>query len=79
MARYFFNIRDGGTIIPDFEGSGLPDVEAARQEAINSARGLLAAKPEVGEVVDGQQFLICNEDGRLLEPVRIRDVFDLPK
>jgi hypothetical protein len=33
MARYFFDMRDGDTFIPDDVGVVLPNVEAARDQA----------------------------------------------
>jgi len=48
MPRYFFNIRyrpgpDGVAIDP--EGNELPDLDAARDHALTSARDLMATKP----------------------------------
>jgi hypothetical protein len=41
MPRYFFHLRDHGTLQEDPEGTDLADDEAARTEALQSARGLL--------------------------------------
>ena len=42
MARYFFHIKDGATLIKDQEGSELATPEAARLQALVSARELWA-------------------------------------
>src|SRR5262245_6111282 len=42
MAIYFLNVRDRGELIRDPDGSCLPDLRAARTEAIVSARELMA-------------------------------------
>jgi hypothetical protein len=40
VPRYFFHISDG-VLIPDLEGSELPDLAAARVEAVAVAGGML--------------------------------------
>jgi len=37
MPRFFFHIRDGATLIEDPDGSELPDLAAAREEAAPAA------------------------------------------
>lgn len=41
MPRYFFQVEDGASL-PDLEGTELPDVAAARAEAVRLAGLLLA-------------------------------------
>ncbi|TPI32628.1 hypothetical protein FJ414_21380 [Mesorhizobium sp. B3-1-6] len=36
MTRYYFHV-DNGTFVPDPEGVDLPDLDAARQEAVRTA------------------------------------------
>lgn len=33
MPRYYFGLFDGASVMPDMEGTELPDLEAARHEA----------------------------------------------
>jgi len=40
MPRYYFHIRDGDTLVLDDDGSELANVEAIRNEAVESARDL---------------------------------------
>jgi site-specific recombinase XerD len=42
MPLFFLHIRDGGTLIRDPEGSFLIDLQAARSQAIESAREFMA-------------------------------------
>ena len=65
-------------MISDPDGEELPSVEAARQEAIKAAQDLLAEKLRAGEIVDGQEFDICDEPGNVVERVPFRSVIKLP-
>jgi hypothetical protein len=74
MTRFFFNIlRVGEATINDGEGTDLPHVEAARQEAILSARELLAEGVLVGEAPDARQFEIKDEHGQTVAVVPFRE------
>ena len=42
MARYYFHIKDGAELIKDQEGTELPTPDAARRQALKSARELWA-------------------------------------
>ena len=78
MARFFLHVRDGATLIEDLEGSDLPDLFAARVEALACARDLLAERIRAGQIVDGQRFEINDEHGTLLDIVMFRDAMRLP-
>ena len=45
MSRYYFHVRDGESFI-DLQGTELPDLAAARREAVRFASSLLADKPD---------------------------------
>jgi len=45
MPRYFFHVHDGDNF-PDLRGTQLPDVEAARKEAVRFAGALLSDHPD---------------------------------
>lgn len=66
MPSYFFHIHDSDEIILDEEGSVLPDVEAARAEAIQSARDILAEHVRLGDLIDGRRFEVADESGKVL-------------
>jgi hypothetical protein len=74
MGRFYFHVRTGGRLTSDEEGIDLPDLAAARHEAVLAAREVLAdaimsGKPEVPEA-----FVIADEGGRPLEIVQIATV-----
>ena len=55
MTRYFFNLREYGRTIADDEGTLLPNVDAARDRAVVSARALMSA-----DLVEGRLCLDCD-------------------
>lgn len=77
MPKLFLHIHDGGEFIEDLEGMTYPDVEAARAEAVDAAREMLAEKVRQGIEIDGQWIDICDEEGRSLASVRFRDQMKL--
>jgi hypothetical protein len=46
MPRYYFNLNDGRKIIPDLEGTELPDDDSARAHAAQVARELARNREE---------------------------------
>jgi hypothetical protein len=74
MARFFFHVRDGADLSRDEEGQELPDVEAARQEAINSNREMLGERILHGGPLNHRQIEIADETGHVVEVVRAVDV-----
>ena len=63
MGHFYFHVRSGDHVIPDDQGRDLPDVSAARREAILSARELWAEAIRHGLFRRTLPF-----DERLLEP-----------
>jgi hypothetical protein len=66
MGRFYFQWKNGEELTPDEEGSELPDVEAARREAVHSVRELLAHAIKVGEAKVPEALVITDETGRAL-------------
>jgi hypothetical protein len=77
MPRYFLHIRDGDRYIADDEGSDLPDLDAARAEAVLGAREIMAEKLRAGEVLNGETIEITDAEGVVLEVVTFRSVLKL--
>jgi hypothetical protein len=77
MPRYYLHIRDEGRLVEDPDGSDLPDLEAARAEALEGARNILAAKVKAGKLIDDQRFEITDETGAVLAVVPLKDVLRL--
>jgi hypothetical protein len=51
MPMFYFNVISASGSILDFEGTELPDIEAARVEAIEDARALMSTA-----VLEGREF-----------------------
>jgi hypothetical protein len=67
MPRFFLHQRSATHSIHDPEGSELPDIVAAREEAIDSARELMSEAMLDGFAPDySWQFEITNESGIVL-------------
>lgn len=77
MPRFYLHIRDADRFLEDPDGSELPDLTAARAEAIVSARHLLADRVRAGEVLTDQSFEITDETGKVLEVLPMKDVLRL--
>lgn len=68
MPRFFFNIRRSGSTDLDVEGSELPDLDAARREALVSLRQLVADLVR-GAASHVEQIEIADADGKVLAVV----------
>ncbi len=77
MPSFYFHIRVGGHLFEDPDGSDLPDLEAARAEALAAVRGAVVEQIKTGKAVGGQSFEIMDAAGRVLATVTYRDAFRL--
>ena len=77
MPRYFFHIRKHERLQEDPEGAELSSPEAAIEEAIEAARDLLADKVRSGDVVDGDEFEIRDENDQVVHVLPFRSVLRL--
>jgi len=66
MTRFFFHIRDGESLIKDAIGIDLPDVDAARYDAEQSARELLAENLRFRDPLDPRCYEVTDESGIVL-------------
>ena len=71
--RYFFHINAPDHAIQDHEGSELPNWEAVRHEAVESARFLLANGVRRGRAPDTTAFQIADETGAIVLRFPFRD------
>lgn len=71
MPRYFLHIDELDT---DPDGTELPDLEAARREAVLSAREMLAEWIILGADDIPTRIVITDEEGSILSVVHFRDV-----
>lgn len=77
MPHYYLHIRDGDEQIEDPEGSDLPNLDAARAEALAGARTILAEKVKAGELINGQRFEITDEAGTVLAVLPLKSALKL--
>ena len=71
MSRFYFHLRSGEEVIFDEEGSDLPDFAAARLEAPDAARYILADAIRSGTENIPEAFVISDSEGRELETVHL--------
>jgi hypothetical protein len=75
MARYFFHVKDmEGVISRDEEGQELPDLDAARAEAVSSNREMLGERILHGGVIGPRQIEIADEKDEVLATIAVTDV-----
>jgi hypothetical protein len=75
MARFFFNVITASATIPDAEGTELPGLEEAREEALKDARTLMSHAILEGRDISGRHIEVRNEIGDLLLIVEFADAF----
>jgi hypothetical protein len=77
MARYFFHLRDGDTLLVDDEGEELADLQAVRSYAIDSARQLLSQAVMNGTARSlHQQIEVADERGRTILTIPVGHATD---
>jgi PAS domain S-box-containing protein len=72
MAYFFFDVLDGREVREDPEGQEFADLDAARAEAVASARDLVAYAIMRNEDLSGRSFLIRDENERIIATVPFR-------
>jgi uncharacterized protein DUF6894 len=76
MARFYFHMRTGDHVEIDTDGTELPDLTTARNEALYSAREILADAIKAShQPIDA--LVIADDSGRELDTVSLKDA--LPK
>lgn len=77
MPRYYFHICNGTGFVQDEEGLELPDLDAARAEAVRSARSIMASDVQRG-MLDLSSFIeIEDENQRLVQTLGFQEAVDL--
>lgn len=71
--RYYFHVRNHEGLALDPEGAEFESLNAACEEAFQSAREILADRLLRGEVIDGEVFEITTENGDIARTVPFRD------
>lgn len=65
MPLFYFNVQDGASV-PDQTGTELPDLTAARHEAVRFAGALLSEDPETFWDGDEWRLNVCDDKGLML-------------
>ncbi|MBB3161356.1 hypothetical protein FHS25_001805 [Rhizobium laguerreae] len=66
MPRFYFNILSEAGSLEDWEGTELPDPDAARIEAVRDARALMSSAVLLGYDIASRSVEIRNETGDIL-------------
>ena len=66
MPTFYLHTQRDGVLIEDPDGSDLPDVETARQEALAAARDLWASAMTSGRDLTDHKFVIADKTGEHL-------------
>jgi hypothetical protein len=74
MPRYFFHYRDGSSVQEDATGVELPDLDAARKHALESACAIWTRQPPDPEH-NNQSFEIHDETGQVVLIVDFSEAF----
>lgn len=74
MPHYYFHVREGSDLSRDREGQDLPNVEAARREAINTSREILGEKLLHGGSLNHRTIEIADETGHVVDVINANDV-----
>jgi hypothetical protein len=77
MPRYYFHVREHGRVSEDDYGVTLANTDIAHEEAAQAAREILSEKVALGEHIDGQVFVVCDDDGVPLFELPFKDVLNL--
>jgi hypothetical protein len=77
MPRFFFNVVVGSAIMIDEDGTELPTVEAARDEALKDARGMMGDAVRQGQDISARKIEICDGAGVVLEVVSFADAITI--
>ena len=65
MPRYFFDVQDGKSF-PDYDGCELPDLDAARIEAVRLLGGMLRDEAETFWQGEDWRMSVCDADRMML-------------
>ena len=74
MTQYFFHVCNGDEISRDLEGQELPDLEAAKREAVSANREMLGERLLHGGSLDSRRIEIADADGEVLATISAEDV-----
>jgi hypothetical protein len=74
MPRYFFHVRSGGDLTRDADGLDLPDIDAARKQAVKMACRAWSERPPEAQGND-ETFEITDSSGAVVLRVPFSEAF----
>ena len=77
MPRFYLHICNGDGFIEDEEGQELPDLKAARDEAIRGLRGVMSAELQDGQLNMASFIEIEDDEHHLMMTVQFMDAVDI--
>lgn len=75
--RYYFHIREGTDVEIDEEGTDLPSIDAAHEEAREAAPEIVSEMVRGRECIDGKTFEVTDETGRVTTAIPFASVVRL--
>ncbi|KRR08555.1 DUF6894 family protein [Bradyrhizobium valentinum] len=78
MGRFYFHLSAGDELTSDDEGMDLPDLSAAKREAMLTARELLVEAIKSGKQTVPEAFVIADDEGRALDTISLAAVLPAP-
>jgi hypothetical protein len=76
MPRYFFHVKYKAKTIRDVEGMDLDDLDAAREEAMESVRQVRCDRLLFGELIEDESFVVADEQGQTVLTFPFKDAVD---
>ncbi|WP_425668569.1 DUF6894 family protein [Agrobacterium radiobacter] len=76
MPRFFFTVISGKNFLDDLEGSDLPSLDRAIEEALKDARALMSEAILQGHDISEGCIIIRNRQQEVLKVVRFADALD---
>lgn len=77
MPHFYFHLSNGIGEVPDEEGVDLPDLEAARMQAVAAIRSILSEELSQGLLDLNGMIHITDHAGRLMLDVRYCDAVEV--
>lgn len=78
MTRFFFDVHEcGHEAVADEEGLELPDLAAAREQAIKGARDVMISEVAEGKLCLGCAIVIRDENGIVVMAVPFADALSI--
>lgn len=76
MPRFFFTVISGKTVLDDQEGSDLPSLDRAIEEALKDARVLMSEAILQGRDISEGCIIVRDKHEEVLKVVRFADALD---